>query len=612
MLGVLAPLTLGEIIYVDDDAPPGGDGASWTTAFRFLQDALYHESAGDEIRIAGGTQLPDSDAAHPNGTGDLYATFALVSDVPLRGGYAGLADPSNPNRRDYLLFTSLLSGDLQGNDPNGYYDNCLLIVSGESLVGGLLEGVSVRGALRTAVKVSASELTMMDCAVEWNMPLWDTGALHAVSSELTLVRCQIRDNDARGVFCEGGSLTATDCAIDNNYAWDSPGGGVRAHGADALLTGCSFRNNDGKIFGGALCAGGSTLVVGCTFQGNVCHWGGGADAPTGECKGGAIYGYDVTVTHCTFTGNLARHGGALFGVTTIVNCTFENNTAESVGGAVCHGYIPPNSGRAAASSCRFAATHAGDSRGGVGLGCDRYGVIDRCVFLSNSALRGSAAYTGGFWYTNCVFSGNVATTGTVSTGASVFRNCSFAGNSATAGRALLGDSYTQLTNCVLWDGGAEISYEYGSPVVTYSDVYGGWAGTGNINVDPRFRNAAAGDLRLTFGSPCIDAGNNGAAAGSIDLAGNPRRVDDPNTPDTGAGTPPIVDMGAYERMPLGDLTCDGVVDDDDIDAFVLALSNAAAYTVAFPTCDWLYADCNDDWVVDFDDIDPFIARLSGE
>ena len=28
------------VYYVDDDAPLGGDGTSWSTAFKFLQDAL--------------------------------------------------------------------------------------------------------------------------------------------------------------------------------------------------------------------------------------------------------------------------------------------------------------------------------------------------------------------------------------------------------------------------------------------------------------------------------------------------------------------------------------------------------------------------------------------
>ncbi len=34
---------------------------------------------------------------------------------------------------------------------------------------------------------------------------------------------------------------------------------------------------------------------------------------------------------------------------------------------------------------------------------------------------------------------------------------------------------------------------------------------------------------------------------TTDLAGNARFTDDPVMEDTGFGTPPIVDMGAYER-----------------------------------------------------------------
>jgi len=49
----------------------------------------------------------------------------------------------------------------------------------------------------------------------------------------------------------------------------------------------------------------------------------------------------------------------------------------------------------------------------------------------------------------------------------------------------------------------------------------------------------------------VDAGDNTAVPAGIttDLAGQPRFVDDPKVPDTGRGTPPIVDMGAYERIP---------------------------------------------------------------
>ncbi len=59
----------------------------------------------------------------------------------------------------------------------------------------------------------------------------------------------------------------------------------------------------------------------------------------------------------------------------------------------------------------------------------------------------------------------------------------------------------------------------------------------------------------------------------------------------------------------GDLNCDGRVDLDDIDAFVLALSGAAAYNAVHVDCYWRNADCNLDGAVNFDDIDPFVALI---
>jgi hypothetical protein len=61
---------------------------------------------------------------------------------------------------------------------------------------------------------------------------------------------------------------------------------------------------------------------------------------------------------------------------------------------------------------------------------------------------------------------------------------------------------------------------------------------------------------------------------------------------------------------LGDMNCDGIVSFDDINPFVLAISDAEAYFAAFPNCNILRADCNGDGLVDFDDINPFVALLS--
>ncbi len=62
---------------------------------------------------------------------------------------------------------------------------------------------------------------------------------------------------------------------------------------------------------------------------------------------------------------------------------------------------------------------------------------------------------------------------------------------------------------------------------------------------------------------------------------------------------------------VGDLDCDGAVGFSDINPFVLALSNPAAYAAAYPDCDLQNGDIDGDGVVGFGDINPFVALLSG-
>jgi hypothetical protein len=84
---------------------------------------------------------------------------------------------------------------------------------------------------------------------------------------------------------------------------------------------------------------------------------------------------------------------------------------------------------------------------------------------------------------------------------------------------------------------------------------------GNIDMDPLFVNPTNGDFTLLPNSPCIDAADNTAVPADIadvdsdgdtdeplpwDISGNPRFIDQPEVPDTGNGTVPIVDMGAFE------------------------------------------------------------------
>ena len=60
-----------------------------------------------------------------------------------------------------------------------------------------------------------------------------------------------------------------------------------------------------------------------------------------------------------------------------------------------------------------------------------------------------------------------------------------------------------------------------------------------------------------------------------------------------------------------DMNCDGTIDFDDINPFVLALSNFNGYIGAYPECNVFNADCNGDGVVNFGDINAFVALLSG-
>lgn len=66
------------------------------------------------------------------------------------------------------------------------------------------------------------------------------------------------------------------------------------------------------------------------------------------------------------------------------------------------------------------------------------------------------------------------------------------------------------------------------------------------------------------------------------------------------------------RALRGDLNCDDLLDSFDIDPFVLALIDQAAYHAAYPGCDVMRADCNYDGAVNSLDIRSFLTILAGQ
>jgi Tol biopolymer transport system component len=71
----------------------------------------------------------------------------------------------------------------------------------------------------------------------------------------------------------------------------------------------------------------------------------------------------------------------------------------------------------------------------------------------------------------------------------------------------------------------------------------------------------------------------------------------------------IYDRGCSDFL-RGDSNCDGNIDFDDVEDFLLAMIDPDAYAVKHLTCDWeCNNDINRDGKVNFDDIDPFVECL---
>jgi hypothetical protein len=289
----------------------------------------------------------------------------------------------------------------------------------------------------------------------------------------------------------------------------------------AQVTGFTISNGDADVGAGICCTDGSSpTITDCIISAN-----------TADSDGGGVRCYD-------------RDSYPAF-----IDCLIVGNTAGSRGGG-----IRCSRSDATFTNCIIAGNTAGTSGGGISCHLSD-STFTNCVVAANTA--GSSG--GGVWcyhcdspFTNCLMTGNTA-----NEGGGVY--CSYGGSPVFA-------------NCVLWgDTPQEIYVLSVSPYVSYSDIEGGWPGDGNIDADPLFVDLDGPDddpntwednnYRLGPGSPCIDAANNDVVPADefdfdgdgntdepipFDLDGNPRFVDDPDTDDTGHGTPPIVDMGAYE------------------------------------------------------------------
>jgi hypothetical protein len=265
--------------YVYKYAPAGGDGTSWATAFRTIEDAVDAASniwiectAPDAILIKQGTYTP-------------AATIATAKALQIYGGYpSSIANPTTSDR-DPAAYPTTLSG--------GSARRCLEL-STYCVIDGLIFAHGRTTGMGAGIYIHS---TPVDC-----------GFLGILNT--TIRNCRFTDNIA-----------------------DLDGGAIYDYMADAEIRNCTFDNNSAHVGGAIKVWESSPTIERCVFNNNTATaesgWEGGAICEDYYCYG--------TITNCLFYLNTtAGNGGALgFHIAhpTITNCTFAANTAGGFGGA---------------------------------------------------------------------------------------------------------------------------------------------------------------------------------------------------------------------------------------------------------------------------------------
>ena len=372
------------------------------------------------------------------------------------------------------------------------------------------------------------------------------------------------------ILVDGASPRILRCVFRQNRAGDGGEGGNGGPGGSAAAGGMGGAGAEGGVggSGGAIVIlSGSPRIEACEFFDNFPGLGGsgGAGGPAsiptadGDGRPGGVGG----------AGGEGGSGSAvavLGGSPFVTSCLLRDSDSAAGGG----GGVGGAGGFASGAGPQVGGDGGAGGAGGLGGGGAGLRVFGGTPLIANLSVASNTTGAGGVGGP-----GGSAGAG-VGGGADGSAGPSGAAGSTGAGGGLsdLGGVST-MVNLIVRDNIPD--QVAGSPSITYSNILGGYPGTGNIDLHPGF--AGPGDFSLTFGSPCIDSGDTtpilsqtltsdpptiSTSAGgtinffvqsgsvSLDLASKNRFDDEPFTLDTGAGTGRPVDMGAleFESDPL--------------------------------------------------------------
>ncbi len=275
---VAAAIPESPILYIRQDMVPSGTGNGWQDALSDVQGALQVAACSggvvNEIRVAEGIYKPD------RGSGDRAATFQLLSNVTLLGGFAGTETNADERRPD--LYPTVLSGD--AGVPGNAADNVYHVITGSGADStAVLDGFTISAGRADAVANDGG------------------GGLRVVNGSPTITNCVLENNAGNfggGIYVGSGSLPGfTECTILDNAAFSSGGGLYVALGGQSYFDRCRFISNSAVTFGGAVhIADGRVDALNTVFTGN-----------TGS-NGGAVYNSPpgtINLQNCTLSFNAA-------------------------------------------------------------------------------------------------------------------------------------------------------------------------------------------------------------------------------------------------------------------------------------------------------------------
>ncbi len=535
-------VTVNTAVLVDSRNTSGVEnGTSWATAFKTIQPAIEKAATAEagEIWVVAGTYT---------GTGDAVVT--LRSNVHVYGGFAG--NETARAQRSWTANVVVIDGEDQRRgvvgEDDATFDGFTVTRGHAADYGG--------GAYNSETSPTIAHCIFTENTAQWGGAIFNSTASPAITD------CTFSNNHSTeggyggAVFNSGGKPIITRCTFTENDG--TSGGAVFSSGADGELSNCTFTKNSAEE-GGALYnrAGSTVAITNCTFSTNSADAAGGAvrnqgASPTfGTCtftgntaanNGGAIANTDASpaITDCRFTGNdSSNDGGAVSsdgGAPTLAHCTLSGNSTARNGGALFFddadfavaaidfsgnsgssgGAVFLRGGGGTLTECHFNA-NTGSQGAGLFASLGSTVSVSRCTFTRNEATDnggGASANNASPTLVNCVFWRNSAgwgagfyAWGKAST--PTVDSCTFGGNTARYEGAGMRNNMASPTvvNSIFWDDVPdEIAGVDDGAQFLYCDIQGGYPGDANIDASPQYADLSSGDLRIGYGSPCMDTG----------------------------------------------------------------------------------------------------------